>query len=199
MVHIRSWEIVVDALRDSDSGMRDAVNASKHGVAVRTVRRWRRVYQREQKARGQTHTTVPCPRCHEVSIDEAAYAELFGWYLGDGYLIEARRGVYTLSVFNDACYVELNLHIADLMRRVKPGGRPHIRRITGCLSTSVGWKHWPCLFPQHGRDANTRGCWAWPTGSGRSSEIIRRTSCAGCSIPMGAGSATGRHGRLQGN
>ena len=150
MVHIRSWEIVVDALRDSDSGMRDAVNASKHGVAVRTVRRWRRVYQHEQKARGQTHTTVPCPRCHEVSIDEAAYAELFGWYLGDGYLIEARRGVYTLSVFNDACYVELNLHIADLMRRVKPGGRPHIRRITGCLSTSVGWKHWPCLFPQHG-------------------------------------------------
>ena len=53
-------------------------------------------------------------------------------------------------MFNDACYVELNLHIADLMRRVKPGGRPHIRRITGCLSTSVGWKHWPCLFPQHG-------------------------------------------------
>ena len=20
----------------------------------------------------------------------------------------------------------------------------------GCLNTTVGWKHWPCLFPQHG-------------------------------------------------
>ena len=36
------------------------------------------------------------------------------------------------------------------MRRVKPGGRPHTRLRPGCLVTTVSWKHWPCLFPQHG-------------------------------------------------
>ncbi len=36
------------------------------------------------------------------------------------------------------------------MRAVKPGGRPHTREVPGCVITTVSWKHWPCLFPQHG-------------------------------------------------
>ena len=36
------------------------------------------------------------------------------------------------------------------MRRVKPDCRPHTRLVPGCLITTVSWKHWPCLFPQHG-------------------------------------------------
>ena len=36
------------------------------------------------------------------------------------------------------------------MRSVKPGSRPHTRRRPGCVITTVSWKHWPCLFPQHG-------------------------------------------------
>ena len=93
---------------------------------------------------------MPCPRCASTSLDAQAYAELLGWYLGDGYLSQGRRGVLNLHVYNDATYVELNAHIADLMRRVKPGGRPHMRRKHGCTVTTVSWKHWPCLFPQHG-------------------------------------------------
>ncbi len=57
---------------------------------------------------------------------------------------------YALHVFNDRRYVALNDHVADLMRRVKPGGRPHTRDVPGCVVTTVSWKHWPCLFPQHG-------------------------------------------------
>jgi len=53
-------------------------------------------------------------------------------------------------VFNDARYTELNLGVAQLMRRVKPGGRPHTRQVPGAVVTTVSWKHWPCLFPQHG-------------------------------------------------
>ena len=26
----------------------------------------------------------------------------------------------------------------------------HERFVPGCRITAVGWKHWPCLFPQHG-------------------------------------------------
>ncbi len=150
MGHIRSDAVVASALRDSDAGMRDADNAAKHGVAVKTIRRWRREYQRRGRPRGQSHTQAECPRCGQASLDEAAYAELLGWYLGDGHITLERRGVYALHVFNDARYTDLNAHIQDLMRRVKPLSRPHSRKMPGCVNTTVSWKHWPCLFPQHG-------------------------------------------------
>jgi len=83
--------------------------------------------------------------------DPSAYTELLGWYLGDGYLSTQRRGVFGLHIYNDTRYTGLNAHIAELMRRVKPGCLPHTRKVPGCTVTTVSWKHWPCLFPQHGR------------------------------------------------
>ncbi|GAB3033623.1 hypothetical protein GCM10011376_30440 [Nocardioides flavus (ex Wang et al. 2016)] len=130
--------------------MLDADNAAVHGVAVKTIRRWRRDYQRRGQARGQRHLAPPCPRCAGGSLDPAAYAELLGWYLGDGYISTGRRGVHNLHVYNDTRYTHLNDGILDLMRRVKPGSRPHTRDVPGCLVSTVSWKHWPCLFPQHG-------------------------------------------------
>lgn len=150
MPHVRSDETVASALAASDRGVPDAENAEIHGVAVKTIRRWRRLYQRRGLPRGQAHTRVPCPRCEVADLDNAAYAELLGWYLGDGHITLERRGVYALHVFNDEVYADNNARIADLMRRVKPGGRPHSRRMPGCVNTTVSWKHWPCLFPQHG-------------------------------------------------
>jgi hypothetical protein len=83
-------------------------------------------------------------------LPSAAYAELFGWYLGDGHISSGRRGVFNLHVFNDARYVNDNGRLVELMGTVKPGGRPHTRLVPGCVITTVSWKHWPCLFPQHG-------------------------------------------------
>lgn len=150
MPHIRSDETVRSVLRLSDSGVPDHENAIVHGVAVKTVRRWRREYQRRGRPRGLAHCRSPCPRCDGAPLDEAAYAHLLGWYLGDGYLIEARRGVFALSIYNDAAYVNLSAEIAATLRLVKPGGRPHTRQVPGCLVTTMSWKHWPCLIPQHG-------------------------------------------------
>jgi len=147
--HIRSADVVASALAASDAGVPDRENAASHGVALKTIRRWRRLYQRRGLPRGQAHTTVPCPKCTSASLDGPAYAELLGWYLG-GYLSRGRRGVWNLHVYNDALYPDVNAHIADLMRSVKPGGRPHTRLLPGCVATTTGWKHWPCLFPQHG-------------------------------------------------
>jgi hypothetical protein len=130
--------------------MPDALNAELHGVAVKTIRRWRREYQRRGKPRGQQHLAPPCPRCQGAPLGSSAYAELLGWYLGDGHISRGRRGVFNLHVFNDRAYSEANRRIADLMRQVKPGGRPHTRLVPGCVITTVSWKHWPCLFPQHG-------------------------------------------------
>ncbi|GCD89487.1 hypothetical protein NLS1_14930 [Nocardioides sp. LS1] len=150
MPHVRPQETVDSALRASDAGMPDAENARRHGVAVKTIRRWRRDYQRRGLPRGQTHLAPPCPRCDDGPLDTAAYAELLGWYLGDGHITRGRRDVFNLHVFNDATYTRANVRIARLMSRVKPGGRPHTRRVPGCVVTTVSWKHWPCLFPQHG-------------------------------------------------
>lgn len=150
MAHIRSSDTVAAALRMSDLGVPDAQNALVHGVAVKTIRRWRRDYQRRGLPRGQEHLRARCPRCEDGPLDARAYAELLGWYLGDGHISQGRREVFALHIFNDERYVELNKQVADLMRLVKPGCRPHTRRVPGCLITTVSWKHWPCLFPQHG-------------------------------------------------
>lgn len=115
-----------------------------------TIRRWRRLYQRRGLTRGQSHLSARCPRCHGADLDAAGYAELLGWYLGDGHISRGHRDVYALHIFNDLKYPVLNEHILDLMRQVKPHGRPHTRRLPGCLVITVSWKHWPCLFPQHG-------------------------------------------------
>jgi hypothetical protein len=119
-------------------------------VAVKTIRRWRRLYQRRGQPRGQGHLAPPCPRCDGAPFDGRAYAELLGWYLGDGYISSGRRGVFNLHVVNDATYTGLNAHLLDLMAAVKPNGRPHTRQVPGAVVTTVSWKHWPCLFPQHG-------------------------------------------------
>ncbi|HZJ04185.1 MAG TPA: transcriptional regulator [Nocardioidaceae bacterium] len=121
-----------------------------HSVAIKTIRRWRRECQRRGKPRGQAHLLAVCPRCDGGSLDRGPYAELLGWYLGDGHISLGRRGVYALHIYNDLKYVDLNAHVQELMRRVKPNSRPHTRIMPGCLNTTVSWKHWPCLFPQHG-------------------------------------------------
>ncbi|MCW2817424.1 MAG: hypothetical protein JWR42_211 [Marmoricola sp.] len=150
MAHVRPQQTVDSALAHSDVGVPDAENARLHGVAVKTVRRWRRDYQRRGRRRGQEHLSARCPRCQGGEIDAQAYAELLGWYLGDGYLSRGRRDVYNLHVGNDLAYPGLNDHLRDLMAAVKPASRPHRRVVSGCVVTTVSWKHWPCMLPQHG-------------------------------------------------
>jgi Transposase len=123
--HIRSPDVVESALSASDAGVPDAENARRHGVAVATIRRWRRLYQRRGQSRGHAHLTVTCPRCDGVDLDPEAYAELLGWYLGDGHISRGRHDVFALHIFNDLKYPEPNAHVSALMRRVKPGDRPH--------------------------------------------------------------------------
>ena len=141
---------VESALRASDAGVPDAENALAHGVAIKTIRRWRREYQRLGRSRNQAHLVARCPRCEEGSLHPQAYAELLGWYLGDGHISASRRGVQSLHIYNDRNYIGDIARIQDLMRLVKPGCRPHTRNVPGCVVVTVGWKHWTCLFPQLG-------------------------------------------------
>lgn len=65
-------------------------------------------------------------------------------------MVGSSGGVYVLHIHNDVRYCWLNSRIKLLMEQVKPRGRPSTRLVPGCLITSVGWKHWICLLPQHG-------------------------------------------------
>ena len=135
----------------SDEGVSDRVNAEIHGVALRTIRTWRRRYQRDGLIRvGSGFPATSCPRCDGAALDEAAYALLLGWYLGDGSIARARRGVFTLQIVNDQKYSELNQEIADTIKRVKPNASPCLRGGAGAIRVEARWKHWPCVFPQHG-------------------------------------------------
>src|SRR5437867_1729468 len=149
MAHFRSQETVDSAMRMSDEGVVDRVNAEIHGVAVKTIRRWRRLYQRRGLPRGEGFRPTSCPRCDGAELNEAAYALLLGWYLGDGHIVAARRGVYLLSIANDPKYLELNQEIAATMKLVKPTASPWMRG-GHAIRIEAGWRHWPCLFPQHG-------------------------------------------------
>lgn len=178
MPHVRPQCTVTSALAASDAGVTDRDNALLHGVAVKTIRRWRRDYQRRGLPRGQSHLQAECPRCLGASLLEPEYAELLGWYLGDGHITRGRRNVYNLHIYNDVTYPALNSHIQDLMRGVKPASRPHTRLVPGCLVTTVSWKHWPCLFPQHGpgrkheRDL-TMEDWQWEVVSAHPADFLR--------------------------
>ena len=135
----------------SDAGVPDRVNAEIHGVALRTIRTWRRRYQQEGRIRvGGGYPATPCPRCDGAALDEPAYALLLGWYLGDGSIARARRGVFTLQIVNDERYAELNQEIAETIKRVKPNASPCLRGGGGAIRVEARWKHWPCVFPQHG-------------------------------------------------
>lgn len=150
MPHIRPQVIVDTGLLLSDLGILDAQNAEICGVAIKTIRRWRRLYQRQGRLRGQVANSVDCPRCGTGALDRSAYAELLGWYLGDGHIAWSGRHIPLLAIFNDVRYTDLNARLVDLVTAVKPGGKPYQRRMPGCLATSCAWRHWPCLFPQHG-------------------------------------------------
>jgi len=139
------------ALKLSDAGLVDRDNAEIFGVAVNTIRRWRHVYQRLGLPRAPYDPSRLCPRCGDRDLlDEQAYAHLLGWYLGDGSLALLRRGVYVLQVDTDNAYPGLMDEIEQSMRRVKPGGSVHRTARKGCKAIKMQWKHWPCVFPQHG-------------------------------------------------
>jgi hypothetical protein len=150
--HIRPQETVDLGLRLSDLGVPDREIAQTCGVAIKTVRRWRRLYQRRGLTRfgRRSNAASACPRCDGTSLDSEAYSHLLGWYLGDGHIVAANRGGYRLEIVSDVRYPNLLNELAESMQCVRAGSIPARRKCTGCVAIGTYWNHWPCLFPQHG-------------------------------------------------
>jgi hypothetical protein len=90
-----------------------------------------------------------CPRCDDVALAAEPYAALLGFYLGDGCISAAPR-CFTLRVSCDAAYPSIIEDVERCLRSVRPGGRVFRVTAPGCVVVQSNWKHWPCLFPQHG-------------------------------------------------
>ena len=83
-------------------------------------------------------------------FDAAGYAYLLGLYLGDGWLSRHRRSVYKLRISLDARQPAIARECAAAVATVSRGRSVSLRPEKGCVVLGGYWKHWPCLFPQHG-------------------------------------------------
>ena len=127
------------------SGVSDGAIASLLGTRRETIRDWRRGAGALRTRAGRT-----CPICGEAPLDGRPYAYLLGLYLGDGCLSVHRRGVYRLRISLDARQPEIVDECARAVAAVAVGKRVGRQSAPGCVVVSSYWKHWACLFPQHG-------------------------------------------------
>ncbi|GAA1159742.1 hypothetical protein GCM10009630_67330 [Kribbella jejuensis] len=113
------------------------------GISRAALREWRDNGDRRVRP-------SECPRCGTGSLDASSYAQLLGLYLGDGCLSRHRRDVYALRIACDDSYPRLIDEAADAVRAVHPSRPVHRVQAVGYTAVVSYWKHWPCLFPQHG-------------------------------------------------
>lgn len=123
------------------------------GISRTTVRTWReRASQGLHNASKQSGGESACPICSSTSMNERAYAYLLGLYLGDGCLVEMKRGVYKLTIVQDQKYIGLISECFGSITSLIPKRPLHVgfQQAEGCILINALWKHWSCLFPQHG-------------------------------------------------
>lgn len=111
------------------------------GIARSTIRSW---------------TTPPAPvlwdccRCEGAWPSAGAdYAALLGFYLGDGCVSTFGRHT-TFRVSCDATWPGIITDVSRLVGIIRPAGGVFHVRAPGAIVVHGNWKHWPCLFPQHG-------------------------------------------------
>jgi hypothetical protein len=125
------------------SGLSDGAIARLTRIPRRTVSDWRRL---ERHTSGDSE----CPVCTGGRVDERAYSYLLGLYLGDGCIASYPRGVYRLRIKLDAKYPGIIAECATAMKIICGHRSVGAVRAKGCMEVGAYWKHWSCLFPQHG-------------------------------------------------
>jgi hypothetical protein len=115
----------------------------RSGISRSTLRSW--IAHPEPKRRPSD-----CPTCSEADFPPARdYLYLLGVYLGDGCISEAARTTALRIACDDnwpGVMDECDAAIRSVSKR-----KVYRVRSVGCTHVTALWKHWPCLFPQHGR------------------------------------------------
>ncbi|MGR6321032.1 transcriptional regulator [Micromonospora soli] len=117
------------------------------GLSYPTVRHW----CKDRPEPKQQSTALRCFRCRDgvgSPTSPGQYAYLLGLYLGDGHLVIAR--VPVLRIFCADAWPDLIVACENAMRNVLATSVQRVQK-QGCVAVQSYGKHWPCLFPQHGR------------------------------------------------
>jgi hypothetical protein len=144
------------ALKLIDEGINDCEIGRRLGIPRGTIRDWRRPKYipkgAERPSSRAYRRPSDCPGCDGVPLDVESYAYLLGLYLGDGCIASCPRGVYRLRIVLDQRYPNILDECYGAMRVMRAGdeGRVSFIHRPGCMEVYSYWKHWSCLFPQHG-------------------------------------------------
>ena len=129
------------------AGHNDCQISRLTGVPRTTVRDWR------QGLRGHRQREPDVGMCsHDYfGLPAAEYSYALGMYLGDGCISRQRR-CWRLRIVMDLRYPGIVDECCRAIEVLRPGKRSsrYVRKGCGCVEVSMDWKHWPCLFPQHG-------------------------------------------------
>jgi hypothetical protein len=111
------------------------------GIHRSTLRDWRDNGTQPRAPSG-------CPHCGGAPLAES-YPLLLGYYLGDGCISTVRSTTF-LRVSCDRTYPGIIDDVSGAMRDVGRSPTVHHVAAPGVVVVQKAWKHWPCLFPQHG-------------------------------------------------
>ena len=110
------------------------------GIARSTIRSWLTYGD----------PTPDCCRCvRAYPTPGAEYSALLGYYLGDG-CISTHRAHTTLRISCDATWTGIIGDVSHLVGALHLAAGVFHVRAPGVVVVQGNWKHWPCLFPQHG-------------------------------------------------
>lgn len=148
---MRSNEEFDHVLALIDAGMNDCEVARSTGIPRRTIMDWRHKSAEGWRPGLSGGRVWDCPICSGTEFNSGTYAYLLGLYLGDGYLASMPRRVYRLRIALDQAYPNIIDECIGAINAIKISGKP-AARVTreGCDEICSYWKHWICLFPQHG-------------------------------------------------
>jgi hypothetical protein len=144
---MRTQAEVERILRLAGLGLNNCEISRRTGVPRTTVGDW---------VGGRTPVRDPRLRARSSPPDldrlpRAAYAYLFGLYLGDGCISPGPRGVYKLRIALDSRYPRLIASAVATTRILLPNNRVNVwkhpqHNVVNVIAYS---KWWPMLFPQH--------------------------------------------------
>jgi len=159
------------AIRLLEAGLSVSSVSRSTGVNRSTLRAWR------DHGIEVVRSSV-CWRCDATLPVPAAYAALFGYYLGDGCLSAARRTVFTLRISCDRRYPGIVRDVSRIIPDVHSGAVVTHVAAPGAVVVKNSWKHWPCLFPQHGpgrKHERALGMteWQWQLVERRPADFLR--------------------------
>lgn len=143
-----------EAMRWVAWGLNDSQVARMTGVPRRTIRNWRSDLGIGPPGRRRAKQRFSdCPRCDGVPLSEVPYAYLLGLYLGDGCISRMpHKAVFKLRITLDTKYPMIIQECRNAIHQMRPLYPMKVGTVTkiGCTEIYGQWKHWPCVFPQHG-------------------------------------------------